>query len=160
MNGFKKLVTWVCDAMDSIGGFAMAAIMILITGNVLLRMTGNPINGTVEWVQFLQATSIGLTIAFCGLQGEHITINLFVDKLPRKARFVIDIFVNILILVFVLLTAWVMVGSGVSMRDSGHVGMVTRIPFYPFIYIIAFGFLIYAFVAINNIIQAFAKGGD
>ena len=160
MDSFNKLITKVSCFLDTIGGYALAAVMVLISCNVLLRMTGNPINGTVEWVQYLQAICIGLTISFCGLQGEHITVNLFVDKLPKKARFVIDIFVHVLTLFFVLLTAWVLTGNGLYMREAGQVGMVTRIPNYPFIFVIAFGFLVYAFVAINNIIQAFGKGGD
>ena len=153
MKGFNKWITSVCNALDSIGGLVLAAIMALITANVLLRMTGNPIGGTVEWVQFLLSASVGLTIALCGLKGDHIAVNILVDRLPPKARRVMDVLVNVVVLVFAVLVAWVQFENARSMIRSGQVGMVTRVPFYPFVFVIAFGFLLYAFVALNNILQ-------
>ena len=160
MKKFNKWVTNVCVALDSIGGIVLAAIMALITVNVLLRMTGNPITGTIEWAQFLLSASVGLTIALCGLRGDHIAVNILVDKLPPKGRRVMDILINIIVLVFAVLVAWVLYGHAESMIKSGLVGMVTRVPFYPFVFLISFGFLLYAFVALNNILQIFSNDNE
>lgn len=160
MNMFKKVVTKVCDYLDTVGGIALAAIMILITLNVITRIFGKPIKGTVEWVQFLLSASIGLTIAYCALQEAHITVGILVDRLPRKARLIIETFVNVLVMAFALLASRMLLLNGFAMRDRGQLGMVTRLPYYPFIYITAFGFLVYAFVALVKIFQTFKKEGD
>ena len=160
MDGFKKWITRICSYCDTAGGIVLAAIMALVTLNVITRLLGAPIKGTVEWVQFLLSASIGLTMAYCALEEGHIIVGLVVDKFPAKIRLIVGVFVNLIIVAFVLMVSWMLLQYGFAMRDKGQLGMVTRLPYYPFIYLTAFGFLLYAFVALNKIFQFFNKGGD
>ena len=145
---------------NRIAGFTFVAVMVLITCNTITRLFGYPVKGTVEIVGFLSAIAIGLSLAHCAAQGGHIAITLFVDKLPIKAQKYIDLIVDtvvVLFLGFIVIRLWI---YAISLRHTGQIALTTGIPFYPFVLIIDFGFLIYALVILSKIVESIRKGGE
>ena len=159
MNAYNKLVARICASLDFIGGFALTAMFALIALNVILRAIGHPIVSTHEWIQFLMVSAVGLTIANCALHNGHVSIGMFVDKLPSRCRTALAIVINIFILGFTLLSSWRMLQHGLGFIASRQVGMVSRVPFYPFSFVVSLGFFIYALVVVNNILQVVGAGG-
>ena len=157
---FNKGLTRVCDVLDSIGGFVMAGIMALITINVITRVFGYPIIGAVEFVQFMLVATCALAIAYCAKNAGHVAVSVLVDKMPPKPKLVVEVLISVIILAFVILAAQVLYEYGITLRDTGQVGMETRIPFYPLVFLVAAGFLAYAVVSVNNILQTVKKRGD
>ena len=62
-----------------------------------------------------------------------------------------------LFLGFIVIRLWI---YAISMRTTGQIALTTGIPFYPFVIIIAFGFLIYALVILGRIVDSVIKGGE
>ena len=160
IDKFDKALSRVCDILDSIGGFVMAGIMGLITVNVVMRVFGHPIIGAVEVVQFMLVITCALAIAYCTLRKGHVSVSFLVDKMPRTLRFIVEILISVIILAFVILTAKVISDYGISLRDSGQVGMETRIPFYPLVFMVAGAFFVCAVVAVNFIFQTIKNRKD
>lgn len=146
MGSFLRLVEKLSRGLDRVAGWALVAIMLLVVGNVVMRLFGKPIQGTYEWVSFLSALAIGLALAQCAVEDGHLSVTFLVDRLPRSWKGPVLFFGSAITVVFLAFTTWAVARYATSMVRSGEVGMSTHIPFYPFIYLIAFGFLVYCLV--------------
>ena len=95
-----------------------------------------PILGTVEIVGLLTATGLGLALSNCEMQDFNTAMDVFTEKLPKKAQKIIDIFVYLISLVFFSIVVWRMfIFSGTSFTN-GRVTPTTSIPIFPFIFLL------------------------
>lgn len=143
--------------LDRVAGWAIAAAMILVVGNVILRQFGYPLGGTYEWVGFLTALAIGLSLAYCAALGGHVAVTMFVDKLPAKVQSSIDVLTASIVLLFLAMTSWELATYAVEVAASGEVASTTKVPIYPFIYLITLGFLMYGLVQLSVVIESMRK---
>ena len=158
MEKTTKTITKLSRFLDLIGGYCYFAMMILAVANIIgRRVIQRPILGTIELVEVLAALGVGLTIAYCALQDEHITVDFIFDYFPKKLKGVITVIVNVLLLVFLGLCSYMIFQYGYSIQLAGRVTTTLGIPYYPFLYVIAFGFLMYLFVALVKIINVYRK---
>ncbi len=135
LQHIENQVLVVCKIFDAVAGLSLLSVMLLVSGNVLMRaIWKNPVLGTYEYVGFLTSLGVGLAIANCALKNGHIAVGFLVAKLPARVRAVIDGTTNTIAAIFFTLCAWEMFVYAGSFVTSGEVGLTTRIPFYPFVY--------------------------
>ena len=139
--------------LDFLGGISMFLMMLVITVNVILRKLSITFGGAAEYVQFLMAACVGFSIANCAAKKGHIEISMFVDKMPKVLRIFFEVLVNLITLIFVAATSYFLVIYGIGYLKSGTVGMISRVPLYPFTWIASLGFIMYGFVTIDKIIH-------
>ncbi len=158
VDGIKKKITSLSKFLDLIGGFFYFALMLVVVVNVVMRtLFSKPFIGTVEIVEIFTAVAVGLTISYCAVLEEHITIDFILAKFPKKFQQGITFIVYILSLGFLITAAWMMFKYGESARINGNVSPTMGIGYYPFIYIIAFGFLVYVLVVLFKAISLFLR---
>lgn len=144
--------------LDQLARLLLLALMILIVGNVILRIFGSPIAATVEWAEFLSAMSIGLAVAYCGAKGGHLTIDFVVEKFNKKVQAVLGSIMDIIVFIFVSLSFWRLIVYANDAKLSGQVSMTSQTPYYYFIYLVALGFLAYGLVVLGSLIDRIRKG--
>jgi TRAP-type C4-dicarboxylate transport system permease small subunit len=159
MQKYHEFVLNMTRKLDFWSGISLALMMIIITVNVILRKLDITFGQAPEYVQFLMAMCVGLGVAHCAVCKGHIEISMFVDKMPERLRRFFEVLVNAAILIFVASASYFLADYGVGYIKAGTVGMISRMPLYPFVWITSLGFFMYCFVAIDNIIQA-AFGND
>lgn len=135
--------------------------MALLTGaDVLLRGIYNtPIFGCEEIVSILGIVVVGFALPYAHEQRSHIGVEIFVRRLPRKARRIVRLVTDSVTLALVLTIAWRMVLYAGTQAESGEVSMNLELPDYMIIYVLAFGFLVYALCLIRDIMKFF-KGSE
>jgi len=153
MKLFRRIATRFSYGLDYLARLAIFLLMSLVISNVILRFFGSPVRGTVEWVEFLTAMVIGLSLSYCAVQGGHIAVGLLVDKLERKMQLVISIFINLVSFLFLLIVFWRIISYADSIRRAGQVSLTTGTPYYPFIIIIAIGFLAYSLIIMADLLD-------
>jgi len=154
MQQFIKFTVKTSEYLDCIARWAVVAIMVLVVGNVILRLLGCPIQGTYEWAGFLSAMAIGLALAYCAVQGGHVAVTFLLDRAGSKTQVVVDLLISIISLMFLILATWEIIVYAGSIANSGEVALTTKVPLYPFVYIIAIGFLGFCLVYLATIIAA------
>lgn len=160
LGRFQILVLNISKVMDKIAGFAIMLTMLLIVANILMRVLFNsPILGTGEMVGFLTAGAIGLSLALCALQNGHIAIDLLVDSFPAPIRVLVDIMIQLVVVIFLGACSWGLMLLANSNAASGLVSSTIQIPVYPFIYLVAFGFFIFALAQLTKLMDILGKGG-
>ena len=122
-----------------LAGFCFFSVMALVLANIILRNVFKlPILGTVEIVGLLTSTGLGLSLSSCEMNDGNIAMDVFTEKLPRKAQKIIDIFVYLISLSFFAIVVWrIFVFAGTAF-SNGRVTATTSIPVFPFIFILGF----------------------
>jgi len=158
MKGFSGFVTKLSALLDKIAGLFLVGSVMLIVLNIILRGVFNrPFLGTYELVSLFSAALVGLALANCAVKKGHIAVTILVDKFPKTLATLTDIVMNFVSLCFWGLAAWQTVIYGISLKQTGVVSPTTQIPFYPFVFLIAFGLLALCLVLILHLGESFRQ---
>lgn len=152
ISGFTKLVQW----MDEISRITLLGIMLFIVINILMRRLFNsPITGSYDLVSLSIVIVVVLALANCAVQKGHIAIDFLVDRFPLWMQKLIDITTNIVCLIFIVLFTYHTAKHAYITAISGDSMLTLKIPHYPFIYIVSFGYLLLSLVLLIDLISLF-----
>lgn len=158
MKNFAKIITKISQVLDRAAGICCFAMMILVACNVIGRKVFKfPITGTIELVQILFALTVGLALAHCAVKGGHITIDFVVEYFPDRFQRIARILTNVITILTVTVSGWMLIGYADTLRETGRYTGSLKIAYYPFVYLIAFGFFIFALVEIVKIFAPYIK---
>jgi len=137
-NYFSSWLNWVAGiGLVGMLGLAVADIIGIKLGQLGVPFF-RPVPGGIEVVAFLGVVVTGFAIAYTQVLRGHIQVEFVVAHLPRRAQGAIAAFVCLLGLALFVILGWQSVEYGLSLQAVGTVSMTQRIPFYPFVYVIAF----------------------
>ncbi len=154
----RKYVELLTLNLDRLGRVAIFLLMLLVVSNVLgRRLFGSPVRGTVDGVEFLIAMAIGFSLAYCAIKGGHVAVDFITNRFNQKKQLLIDIFIKFISLVFLLLASWRLVLYADTMHQTGQTSLTLQLPYYPFVLVIAFGFLTYCVVLVLEILENIGK---
>jgi TRAP-type C4-dicarboxylate transport system permease small subunit len=158
-KNYIVMISMISKVFDKIAGWCMVATMALIVGNILLRsLIKQPILGTYEYVGFLTALIIGLSLAYCAVQNGHIAVTFIAEKFSPGVQYVITVIIDIISFIFLSLATWHTGKYAYSMILSGEVSPTTKMPFYPFIYLVTLGLFMLSLVVLFKLIETIRKG--
>ena len=153
--------------MSLIAGAAIVIMMLLSTADVLLRLGGplysklqwwflgfiQPVPGIYELVSFLGTVAAAFAIAHTSIKGGHVSVNLLTRLMPEKARIILQVITNLLALILFGLLSWRSILHAEELRSCGEVSMTLQLPYYPFVYGVAFASFAMGAVLITYIIN-------
>ena len=152
MIQFESEIKKLAKYMYFVAGAAIIAMMLLSTADVVLRLGGplyskhelwifsffQPIPGTYELVSFLGAVAASFAMAHTSIEGGHVSVSLLVRLFSKKNRVIVQFITNSLALVLFALISWRSIIYAEKLRSFGEVSMTLQLPYYPFIYGVAF----------------------
>lgn len=140
-NPLEKLNAGLNRFLVTIGGGVLAVMMFLTALDVVFRYVLNdPIAGSLETVEYMMGVIVPLSIAYCASQKSHVAVELIVDKLPKRSRTWLDLFVTAVTLVFVMVIAWQNILYTREIYESKLTSSVLLVPTYPFVTAVVIGF--------------------
>lgn len=159
MQILEIVVVKLSRSLDFLAGIILAATATLVVANILGRaLLGQSILGTYEMVGFFTAAVVGLSLSRCALENGHIAVGLLVEKLPESLQKTLNLAVNVPVIIFLTVIAYNLYLYGARIAATGEVSPTTQMIFHPFIYMVAFGFLVLALTVFLKLLQQF-KGG-
>lgn len=136
---------------------ALVAMMLLTSSDVILRYLGYPIPGSYEVVGFLAAIVIAFPIAYTQILRGHIAIEFLVSHFPKRAQTVIDSITCVLSIGVFSLLAWQCSVLATKLWSLGRVSETLEMPFFPFVYGVAFGCAIMCVVLLIDLSNSLAQ---
>jgi len=122
-----------------VAGAAVVAMLVLVVADIIgIKFFKYPIPGGIEMVSFLAVVVTAFAIAFTQMHHGHIQVEFFVMRMPTRIKAGVIALVSLLGTVLFALLAWQSYKFGYTLQVTGEVSMTQRIPFYPFVYAIAF----------------------
>ena len=139
IDSFERLACALSNWLNRIAGIGLVAMLALIVADIVAaKLFKWPIPGGIEMVGFLGVIVIAFSIAHTQVMRGHIEVEFLITRLPKTAQKAIAIVVHLLGMILFALLAWRSCEFGYALQVSGEVSMTQEIPYYPFIYGIAF----------------------
>jgi TRAP-type C4-dicarboxylate transport system permease small subunit len=157
MLSFDKTIYGFGRRLNILSGIILVLMMGLVFVNVVFRAVWEPILGTYEFTGFLASLTITFALAHCASNKGHIAITIVADRLPPRVQAILNSLVAILSTALYAVIAWQCVKYAIGMIETGEVSLALAIPFYPFIFAVAFGLFILALILLNDVIKSIGE---
>lgn len=158
---YINIVKKVSKGFENIAAVILFLTAVLVIVNVISRGVFNkPVVGTFDLILIFTTAMIALSIAYCAVGDGHISISVFIDKLPKRVQKVIDSIIGSISVFFLAFVTWHMVLYANAMRLSGEVSLTIKFPHYPIILLLATGFGVLTLVVVGKVLVLFTDGGD
>lgn len=130
----KKIGGYLLKAITFVTALNLFSMMALTAIAVFSRyFLKKPVPGDTELVEFMMAIFVPLSVAICAAKHQHIAVELFVEKLPKKVQAIFGIVATLLVMVFYGLISWESASYFLEESQSKTTTAVLLIPTYPFI---------------------------
>ena len=136
----------------------LGIMMVFTVLDVFLRAVfDHPIVGSVELIEYMMVIVGFLGLAWCGMKGLHIKVEMVVTSLSSKIRGYLDIFNYLVCLVVFSVIAWRSFLEGNANVDLNLVSPELRIPTFPFYWATSLGYGVLCLVIIVLLIRAIMR---
>jgi TRAP-type C4-dicarboxylate transport system permease small subunit len=135
-----------------IGGFFLAALVILTCANIFLRAVWVPVRGTFELMGFFGAVVTAFALGHTQRSKGHIAVDILLNAFAPNIRRVLMIFSYGLCAVFAGLAAWQVTVKAMVLLRTGEVTETLRMIYYPFTFAVALGCLVLAVSLVVDVI--------
>jgi TRAP-type transport system small permease protein len=152
MKRYLSILQVVNKGMDLIAGAALVSIMLLTTFDVVLRYLGHPILGSYDLVSFGAAFVIGFALPRTSWEKMHITVDILVEKIPKR-RFIVDIVTRFMALALFVLIGWNLIALGAGFSKTGEETLTLGIPLFPIAYALGFCAFLQCFALIGEVVR-------
>lgn len=139
--------------LHGVSAVALLAVMLLTVADVVGRwLLNQPAQGTVELTQLALVAIVFLALGRVEDRGEHIAVDLVVDRLPRRWWRAARVVAGLVSVVVVTLVTWQLYEFAGRMRTGDYVTGVLAIPIYPVALLAVAGALAYALAAVTSVL--------
>ena len=144
----------VSRVLALVGTALVLPMMVLIIADVFLRYVFNrPITGTAE-IASLMLVCMVLGVAWCGLQGRHIKVDLVVSRFSPRVQAIVDSITLLAGLVTCVIITWQNLHSSLWVLKINQVASVLLpLPLFPFHFILVLGCAMLCLVMVPLLIQ-------
>ena len=166
MNRLQKIIESlykgikpVSSVVNAFGMVMMTVMMIFVTLDVTLRkLVSMPILGSIEITQFMLAICVSFGLAQCTIDKSHVVIDLFVARLTTRAKALLGVVTGMLAFGSCLLVTWQLFNYIFIIKEVNNVSSVLKIPLWPFVALVTFGFVLFCFVLFVHFLEHILEG--
>jgi len=158
--GLDRISVLLRKVLMVVGGVSLVGVTLLATGNVALRIFRVPVGGTYEVVSFLGALVSAGALGYTQKHRCHIVVDILSGKYsPRLGRFV-DAVSQFVMVVLFYIVSWKTAMFGTRLIRVGEVSETLKIPFHPFVFLVAFGFAVLSLTILLDFFETVWSGGE
>jgi TRAP-type C4-dicarboxylate transport system permease small subunit len=133
---------------------AVASMIITFVGVVSYKAFKAPILGVWDLGSFLLLVSLAATGGVVLINDRHLGVDVVVARFPKRVQAVVESVVSFLSLIVSVTAIWYSILKGLSLIKSGEYSLTTGIPWYPFAFMVAAGFVPIALLFFVRIVKA------
>ncbi|MCH8530376.1 MAG: TRAP transporter small permease [Saccharospirillum sp.] len=130
---FSNVLTGFATWVERIAGLFLAIVTVLVFASAGARyLLSSPIPDAHAFASLLLGVALLWGLASASWRDEHIAVDLLYTGMSDRLKRFVDIFGQILILMFVGLFCWMLLKQVGSVRSSGDLTVDTRTAIWPF----------------------------
>ncbi len=152
LGPFWRAVVWLGRGMTALSCVGLAAMMVVICGDVLLRVSGHPVKGAYDIVRVAGALTIACSLPLTTAMKGHVAIEYFFQKLNRRWRVVVDSVMRVMMIGAFLVAAYECVGYGTRFLKNGQVTDTIELPIFWVPWLMAVSFGVTALVVVFHLV--------
>lgn len=149
----QVLIRW-CLA---VAGVSVLAMLVLAIGNMVGRLFDKPIIGTFEIIEYISVVATSFGLAYTQLVRGHVSVSFVVQRLPLRTQTAIEIVTLSISALLAAVVCWQSVGYGFTLWHSHEVSQTLRLPFFVFVFGMAFGSMVFCIELSTQCIESVVK---
>jgi TRAP-type C4-dicarboxylate transport system permease small subunit len=154
----ERILTPVIPVVGYIGSGVVALAMLSIVADVTGRRFFNtPVTGTLEMNEFMLVIITFCTITYCQFLKGHVTIDLLVERLPKKTQTILDSVIYVFYLLVAGLLSWQLYLYGFTAIAQHTTSGTLLIPVFPFGFVAAIACTLLFFVVLLHLLMYLSK---
>lgn len=157
MEPFWRFIDRVLELMKIVGATCLVGMTFLTCADVIGRLFGYPIFGSVEIVGFMATLAVVMALPYTHKVQGHIGVELLVRLFSEKTQTKIEICTGILSLALFAIVTWRLWIYGNTMKESGEVSMNLELPEHYVIYVSAFCLLVFTLIILQDVLSNIRK---
>lgn len=124
------LLKGLVHALAAAAALAVAAMVLITCGDIVLRLAGHPIVGVYDIVRVAGGLTIACALPYTTAVKGHVAIEYFFQKLGPRGRVAVDSAVRLVGLALWSVLTWQYVRYGFILRRSGEVTSTLQLPVF------------------------------
>lgn len=141
-----------------VSAIIVLCMAVLIVTDIVLRLFFNhPIDGKLEFEQFMLVTLVFFTLAYTMIHDAHVSIDIISSRYTEGYREAIESVFSLLGMYLFSIICWQNIIRALTAIQEQEVALVTKIPIYPFYFVAAFGSALITLVLLINLLNYQAK---
>ncbi len=158
--GLERLSELLRKFLMIAAGASLLGLTLLATANVALRIFRVPVGGTYEIVSFLGAIVTAGALGYTQKRRHHIVVDILSDKYPPRIKRAVDRVSRLIMFVLFSIVSWQTVAYGMRLIRAGEVSETLKIPFHPFVFLVALGFAVLALTILLDFLESVWTGEE
>ena len=154
-----KTLDWLTDILKKIGGFCLVGMMGLTCGDVIGRIFGYPILGSVELVTVMATMAIAMGLAFTHETKGHVGVEILVRLMSERTQTFIGLCTSVLSFFLFAVVTWRMFLYAHDLQRTGEETVNLKLPEYIFVYILSLCLIVFSLTILRDIITHIRKLG-
>jgi TRAP-type C4-dicarboxylate transport system permease small subunit len=150
--GFSVLLNYVAAVLFGLMVLFVAADVV---GRYFLN---SPIKGDYEFVEVVTGLVISLSLAYALVVDQHVRVDILTSRCSQGLQLLSDILSYFAGLAVFTVASWQTIVYANSLRKTGLLIGVLPIPTYPFVYVVAVGFISLSLVFLVRLIHSLGQG--
>jgi len=157
--GLERLSELLRKFLMIAAGVSLLGLTLLATANVALRIFRVPVGGTYEVVSFLGAIVTAGALGYTQKRRHHIVVDILSDKYPPGVKRAVDRVSHVIMFLLFSVVSWQTAAYGGRLIRAGEVSETLKIPFHPFVFLVALGFAVLALTILLDFLES-VWGGE
>jgi TRAP-type mannitol/chloroaromatic compound transport system permease small subunit len=154
MHLFYKILHSTVRIINYLPILGLVVIMMLGVSEVMLRIFNVSIYGVFEMIGFIGSVVVFFSMPQTLIQKGHIRIEVIVARCTKRVQAAVDTVTGLLSIGVCALVVWQACLVATDMLRSGEVSLTLGIPFYPFVYGIAFSCVLLGLVFLSELLDS------
>ena len=139
MDLLDRISALLNKGLAFVAGCCLSAMMLVTVGEMVSRMFGNPMAGTVETIGWLAAVTTAFALGYTQIHQGHVSIDLFTNRLNPRLRAVINILVYLASTALFTVVTWNIFRHAGVLKQSGSLSETMKVIVYPWVYLVSLG---------------------
>ncbi|MDR3294297.1 MAG: TRAP transporter small permease [Clostridiales Family XIII bacterium] len=154
-DGIYRFVVPISKYLSVVGVGATLFVMTMMVVDVISRKAfRHPIIGAYELEEFGMVLMIVLAFAYLQVFKGHIGVELLVERFPKRARAILEVFANLVCLLFWGAIAYEAFFQAIDQKAKGITTANLLIPLWPFIVILGIGCTCFAIMLAADVLRS------
>ena len=160
MEAVRNFAGRMADWGERLGVLGIMVMVLASVADVLgAKLFELPLTGAIDVVSMGQLAAIVLAVAITQRHKGHISVEMFVLKMPPRLRATVKLFTSCLGVLLFVVIIWEAVHLGGRYLNVGEITPTAHIPMYPFAYIFAVAMVPVALMLICDAVDAIKELG-
>lgn len=151
----KKILSLVSYRVGDLGTIVIMAMVLMVIVDIILRRFFNsPLAFSFELVGVMLVVIVYCSVPYTTNIDRHVSIEVLTSRFPPRAQTIITTVTDFLSAVVFGLVGWRSIDQAIHIWDIGNVTGILKIPYYPFIFIVALGSILASLTLLVGVIHS------